>query len=366
MVKFFIALTLVLAAAGAWWMDWIPFAPRSARVESSLPSAKVVRADINPVLPVSGEVVPAFQVDVKPEIGGKLAQIHVTPGQQVRKGDPLATIDDTDLRNERAGVDAEIEGARLAVDRIRGNYERAKQLFSQKLLSKEEFVNLEADLRISENDLERSVRRRQLVDDRIAKTRILAPFDGTVLQIPVSTGQVVVAAASINSGTSLMTLADLSRLLVKTHVNQLDAGKLSPGQRMAVNPPDGADGAGASAEAVVSFIAPLATVKNNIKGFEVTGEIEGMQHGLKPGVSVSLTLPLGSATGVVAVPVTAVFDEDGKKVAYVRGQERPERRKIVAGLSDLDLVEIQSGLSEGEEVLLAKPEGLELENKGRP
>ena len=357
MIKYLAALLLVLAAV-AWRTDWIPFASWGGQSEKPAPATKVVRASIKPVLPLSGQVTPAFQVEVKPEIGGKIAEIHVEPGQKVQKGDPLVTIDDTDLRNERAGVDAEIEGARLTVERIRGNYERAQHLFSRKLLSEEEFVNLEADLRISENDLERSIRRRQLVDDRIAKTRILAPFDGTILQILVNEGQVVVGAASINSGTSLMTFADLSRLLINTHVNQLDANKLFPGQHMIVNPPESTESA-ADAEAVVSFIAPLATVKNNIKGFEVKGELDGTPQGLKPGVSVSMAVPLGSAEGVLAVPVTAVFDERGSKIAYVRKEEGPERREVAIGLSDLAMVEIQSGLTEGEEVLLAKPESTE-------
>lgn len=354
MFKYLIALLLIVAAV-AWRMDWIPLARWSGPEKNPAPSAKVTRASINPVLPLAGQVTPALQVDVKPEIGGKLAMIHVTPGQLVKKGEPLATIDATELLNERAGVDAEIEGARLTVERIRGNYERAKQLFDRKLLSKEEFLNLEADLHIGENELERSMRRRQLVDDRIEKTRIVAPFDGTVLQIPVSQGQVVVAAASINSGTSLMTLADLSHLLINTHVNQLDADKLFPGQRMKVNPPDSSESATAS-EAMVSFIAPLATVKNNIKGFEVKGDLDGSPKGLKPGVSVSMAVPLGSAEGVLAVPVTAVFDDQGRKIAYVIKEEGPERREVAIGLSDLAMVEIQSGLDEGEEVLLAKPE----------
>ena len=353
-LKFLAALFLALAAA-AWWMDWIPFLPRNARTETPPPSAKVVRASVKPVLPLAGQITPAFQVEVKPEIGGKVATIHVQAGQEVKKSEPLVTIDDTDLLNERAGVDAEIEGARLAVDRIRGNYQRAEKLFTGKLLSKEEFVNLEADWRIAENELERSRRRRQLVDDRISKTRILAPFDGTVLQIPIIQGQVVVGAASINSGTTLMTLADLSQLLINAHVNQLDAGKLTTGQQMSVTPPDG-DPDRQGAEAVVSFIAPLATVKNNIKGFEVTGTLEGVRDGLKPGVSVSMSIPLGTAENVLAVPITAVFEEKGTKVVYVPKESGPERRKVSIGLSDLSLVEIQSGLTEGEEVLLAKPE----------
>jgi RND family efflux transporter MFP subunit len=354
LATFFVAL-----AAAAWWMDWIPFLPRNTNTETPPPTAKVIRASVNPILPLAGQITPAFQVEVKSEIGGKITTIHVRAGQEVKKGEPLVTIDDKDLANERAGVDAEIEGARLAVDRIRGNYNRAEKLYAGKLLSREEFVNLEADWRIAENELERSRRRRQLVDDRIAKTRILAPFEGTILQIPIIQGQVVVGAASINSGTTLMTIADLTHLLINAHVNQLDAGKLSIGQRMSVTPPDGKQNPtdeGQGAEAIVSFIAPLATVKNNIKGFEVTGTLEGTRDGLKPGVSVSMSIPLGTAENVLTVPITAVFEERGAKVVYVTKPTGPERRKVSIGLSDLSLVEIQSGLKESEEVLLAKPE----------
>ena len=354
---------LILLAFLAWWFDWIPFARRTAGIEKSAPIAEVQRADIAPSLPLSGQVTPAFQVDVKPEIGGKLAKIHVAAGDRVKKDQPLATIDDTDLINERAGVDAEIEGARLAVERIRGNHTRAKQLFDGKLLSREEFANIDADLRIAENELERSMRRRQLVDDRISKTRILSPADGTILQIPVSEGQVVVGAASVNSGTSLMTFADLSRLLITTHVNQLDAGKLSLGQRLSVKPPDES---GDAVDAVITFIAPLATVKNNIKGFEVVGELEGAKHGLKPGVSVSRGVPLGRAEDAISVPITAVFDEDGEKVVYLNTEGAPERRVVEIGLSDSARAEIRSGLEEGQEVLLARPENPSAKKSGRP
>ncbi|MFY8268152.1 MAG: hypothetical protein ACOVLK_02035, partial [Terrimicrobiaceae bacterium] len=102
-------------------------------------------------------------------------------------------------------------------------------------------------------------------------------------------------------------------------------------------------------------IAPLATIKNNIKGFEVAGEIDGNQHTLKPGVSVSMNVPLGKVENVVAVPITAVFDDDGTKVAYVAGEGKPERREVVVGLGDSALVEIRSGIAEGETVFTVEP-----------
>src|SRR5690606_9535612 len=112
------------------------------------------------------------------EVGGKIRKIHVEIGQFVEKGGLLVTIDDTDLLTEKAAAETEIEGAQLAVDKNRGNYERARSLHDQKLISKEVFANLEADLAISANTLEKAKSRLQIVMDRLNKTQITAPVDG--------------------------------------------------------------------------------------------------------------------------------------------------------------------------------------------
>ena len=351
MAKYLVTLLLLLAGL-AYWMGWVPW-PQPVKTDKVPPTVMAKLMDIAPALPLSGEVAPAFQVDVKPEIGGKIKKIHVIAGQNVRKGEPLVTIDDTDLLNDRASAEAEIAGARLRVEKILGNFSRAKQLFAQKLLSREEYVNLEADYQIAENELAKSLFRRQTVDDRLAKTRVVSPADGTILDVPVNEGQVVVGAASVNSGTNLMSFADLSRLLINAHVNQLDAGKLSVGQLMEVHSPDSSD---QDYQARIEFIAPLATVKNNIKGFEVRGVIEGNRESMRPGVSVSIIVPIGKAEGVVSVPVTAVFERDRKTVVYVLKGKETECRDVVVGLMDSSHVEIKSGLSEGEEVLMVAPQ----------
>ena len=350
MAKYLVTLLLLLAGL-AYWMGWVPW-PQPVKKDKAPPIVVAKRMDIAPVLPLSGEVAPAFQVDVKPEIGGKIKKIHVIAGQNVRKGELLVTIDDTDLLNERASAEAEIAGTRLRVEKILGNFSRAKQLFSQKLLSREEYANLEADYQIAENELAKSLFRRQTVDDRLAKTRVVSPADGTILDVPVNEGQVVVGAASVNSGTNLMGFADLSRLLINAHVNQLDAGKLSVGQLMMVHSPDSSD---QDYQARIEFIAPLATVKNNIKGFEVRGVIEGNRESMRPGVSVSITVPIGKAEGVVSLPVTAIFERDGKMVVYVLKEKENECRNVVVGLMDSSRVEIKSGVAEGEEVLMVAP-----------
>jgi len=352
--KYLSAVVLILTLAGtAYYQGWPPFSQFEKKED--FPTAKARRADIAPELTLAGEVKPSLQVDVKPEIGGKIRRIHVTPGQSVKKGDLLVTIDDTDLLNERAAAETEIEGARLTMSKSKGNFDRARQLHERRLLSEEEFVNMMADFRIEENGLDKALRRRQTVDDRLSKTRVLAPFDGTVLEIPVSEGQVVVGAASVNSGTSLMTFADLSSLLIISQVNQLDASKISLGQELILKSPDSDQ---ATASAKIHFIAPLATVKNNIKGFEVRGLIDRNEAGLKPGVSVSVRLPLPKASDIVTVPLTAIFENRGLKVAYVLEGGNPVRREVTVGAIDANAAEIQSGIREGEDVLLVEPPDL--------
>jgi RND family efflux transporter MFP subunit len=312
------------------------------------------RRDILSKLLLTGEIVPAFQVEIKPEVGGKVKTIDVHAGEQVKSGQLLLTIDDRDLLTELEGADREVKGAKLEVEKSRGNYDRAAKLHEEKLISKEIFVNLKADYDLAMNAFDKAESRRKTVEDKLRKTKIVAPADGTVLDVLVNPGAVVSAAASVNSGTIAMQFADLSKLLIETHVNQVDASKLQVGQEMVVNTVRDED---KPITARIEFIAPLATVKNNIKGFEVQAVIQTPDSHLKPGMSVSTTVPVASVHGAVAIPISAVFREKGTRVVYVRKGETTEKRMVTIGITDLSYAEVVSGLQEGEQILLVEPSG---------
>ena len=356
LVNKLIIFSLVAIAGGAGTFWYSGHRPKKEKASGwHDPSIATASRDIvAPKLLLSGEVTPAFQVEVKSEVGGKVKKLHIIAGQSVKKGDLLVTIDDSDLLTEKSGADTEIKGAKLELGKTKGNYERARALFKEKLISREVFANLEADYRISENTLEKAQSKLQVVNDKLNKTRIISPGTGKILDTFVNEGQVVVAAASVNSGTTLLLFADLSRLLIQTHVNQMDAGRLTVGREMTIH---FSDMAGDNMPARIEFIAPVATVKNNIKGFEVQAIIEGKNDRLKPGMSVSMELPLGRAEHVVTVPVSAVFHEKDDSVVYVRKGDEVQRRKVSVGLTDLSRAEIKSGVQEGEEILLVPPTG---------
>jgi len=240
------------------------------------------------------------------------------------------------------------------MEKTRRNFERAHDLFERKLVSREVFDNLDSENRLAQNSLEKAERRLQLVEDKLRKTKVVAPMDGTVLDVPVIEGQVVIAAASVNSGTALMTIADLSRLLVVTHVNQVDVARMGSNQQVKLHAESIRE---AEMGAKISLVAQLATVKNSVKGFTVKALIDKPDPRLRPGMTVTLSIPIASAEDAVSVPIAAIFKGEGnKKVIYVRNGETTERREVKIGVTNTDYAQVIKGVEPGEEILLVEPD----------
>ncbi len=349
---------IIAAVSGGIWFsnskNWFR-APQQAApaVNREAMTAVAEVRDIQMSIRVSGEVQPATQLDVKAEVGGRVKKLNIIPGEAVKAGDILVEIDDRDILTEQDSAKVEIEGASLATVKLEKNFERAKELFQQKLLSREAFDNLESELAIARNNHVRAERKLQIVEDKLSKTKVIAPGDGTVLTVPIVEGQVIVAAASVNSGTTLMTIANLSRLIVETHVNQVDVARLSVKQAVRLTAESIKD---EEIPAEIFFVAPVATVKNSVKGFTVQAAIAKPSARLRPGMTVQMTVPVADAQDVVAVPVGAVFKSEGNgRVVYVSAGDRTERRPVKIGISNTEHAQILSGLREGEKILLSEP-----------
>jgi RND family efflux transporter MFP subunit len=248
----------------------------------------------------------------------------------------------------------EIEGAKLTVDRDQKNFNRGKELFEGKLISQEAFDNLYADLALAQNALTKAQAAMEEIDEQLKRTNVTSPTDGTVLVVPVAEGQVMIAAASVNSGTTMMTIANLSKLLVQVHINQVDVARLQINKMVKLRAESLHD---LDMNAKITFIAPVATVTNNVKGFDVQATIEKPNPRLRCGMTVNMTVPIARAESAISVPISALFKGEGNsKVVYVRSGEQTEKRPVKIGVTNIDYAEILKGVNEGEEILLVEPE----------
>lgn len=374
-------LAVALCAGGFLYLRNSKTTPSSAagtEATSARPTSAVVeRGAIHFAVGVAGEIGPAEQVSVRPEVNGRISELPVDVGDSVKKGALLFALDDRDLKLEVETRQKQIEStklqldkSRIAMDQAKRDYDRDKELFEAKLLSEQAFEagrqrheSAIKDHEIALNAIERSEKDLALAEERLSRARIMAPFDCTVLTRPISAGQAVSGSGGFNSGTEVLTIADLSAMVISAHVNQADVTRLKSGMQVDVEV-DAVPGLKIQGE--VERIAPQATLRNNIKGYGTRIILKELDPRVQPGMTANISIPVSAASNVLTVPLTAVFSEQGERYVFVKNGESFERRPVVVGVSDLFKAEIQSGVSEGEVVALELPPGLPPRAPGSP
>jgi HlyD family secretion protein len=353
LVKKFLILAVILAAAGWGAVKKVPalwIRPQLSPALASRPTtATVERRDIQFSITAAGEIGPSEQVSMRPEVNGRIKDLPVDLGDKIKKGDILFTLDDSDLQIEKAARETEIEAAQLQVEKCKRNWTRCQELFAAKLISQEVYDDTKTEYEQAKNAFVRTTQNLNLVKERLLKTKIQAPFDCTVLTRPVSVGQAVSGSGGFNSGTEVLTIADLTKMIINAHVNQADVIRLSTGQEVEIQVDSVA---GLTMHGIVERIAPQAAVKNGIKGYPVRIVISDANEQVRPGMTANLFVPVASRENAVAVPLAAVFTEQGERFVYVQKGTKFEKRNVQMGIADYDYAEVLGGLYPGDIVSL--------------
>lgn len=355
---------LILVAGlgfGGWY--WYGHQKPTAPLQAGEPTeraktATVAYRDIQFSVSAAGEITPAEQVSVRPEINGRIATLSVDIGDRVKKGDVFFTLDDRDLQIEKETRQKDIERARVEMEQAERTYLRNRQLYEEKLVSLEVFEKERTNYELKKNFLSTAEKAMEQALDKLGKTRIVAPFDCTILTRPVSVGQAVSGSAGFNSGTEVLTVADLSQLIINAHINQADITRLKVSQEVevAVEAIQGLKVTG-----VVERIAPQATIKNNIKGFSARILLKDVDPRIRPSMTANIKIPVSSADNVLAIELAAVFTELNpetqrmERFVYLKNESGYERRPVQIGVSDYFFAEVQQGLNEGDMVALEEP-----------
>ena len=352
----FVTLALLTAggfAAFRWKNPATPAAAKTALAERKT-TATVESRDIRFAVTAAGDIGPAEGVSVRPEINGRIATLPVDVGDKVPKDGVLFTLDDKDLQTERASRLIEIERTRLHLERTKNVFERSKQLYEGKLMTLEIHEAAKTEFDLAQNALDRAGKELSITDDRLTKTKIVAPFDCTVLTRSNSVGQAVSGSGGFNSGTEVLTIADLGDMVVNAHINASDITRLSIGQEVNVQVESIP---GLALKGKVIRISPQTAMRNNVKGYPARIQLLGKDPRVLPGMTANLAIPVAAAENALAIPLAAVFTENGERFAYVVKDGKFEKRPVRLGVYNYDFSEVLSGVVAGETVSLELPPG---------
>jgi HlyD family secretion protein len=351
-------VVLGIGIAGYYgWKNWQKTSQTAAGPERPTTATAELR-NINFAVNAAGEIAPAEQVSVRPEINGKVDQLPVDLGDRLKKGDLLFKLDDKELQQQRASSVTDIEKAKLGLEKAERDHKRAQQLLADKLISQELYDDTKTTYELAKNSLESAQRALAIIDEHLTKTEVRAPFNCTVLTRPVSIGQAVSGSDGFNGGTEVLTIADLNAMIINAQVNQADVPRLKVSESVDISI-EAVPGLRASGN--VERISPQAIIKNNIKGYPARIILTNADQRIRPGMTANVKIPVASAANVTAVPLAAVFTEktseggEMERFVYVQQGDSFEKRNVKVGVSDFTCAEIQEGLKPGDVVALELP-----------
>src|SRR5690554_393836 len=357
-----VVLTMVFAA---WWT-----VAGSRGQPPALSTVEVTRGDIQLLVSATGVLEPSNYVDVGAQVSGQLETIHVRVGQNVKEGDLLAEIDPTvytakvdatraQLKNQQAQIVDRKAQLRLAEIQ----FQRQQNLYREDATTREALQTAEASLASAraqlamlEAQIEQTSSTLRAEEANLGYARIYAPMDGTVVSIEARQGQTLNAS---QTAPLLMRIANLSTMRVRAQVSEADVGKLQPGMRVYFTTLGDSEH---KLYGELQYIEPTPEVTNNVVLYNALFTVDNQEGRLLPQMTAQVFFIQDEALNVLRVPVSAVA-RNQVKVLDAKGQ--PQIRDIETGISNRVYVEVRSGLSEGDQVVLANRDPRAAQGEGR-
>jgi HlyD family secretion protein len=290
--------------------------------QASVEAGVVKRGSISATVRAPGRVEPETQVKLSAKVPGSVVRLAVKEGDRVRKGQFLLQIDDAQYRAQVREAAAAIAAARsnlrlaeAALAQSEAQLKRKEALSAQNLVSPEELDLAKtqrnsdrARVDANQEEIHRAEATLQVAQDNLRKTRFDSPIDGTVTQLSIERGEIVVIGTMNNPGTVVMTVADLSRMKVVADVDETDVGSIQIGQPAQIKVDALPD---TTLTGKVSKIANSPYIQNSESqeqqtNFKVDVMIENPPAMLRPGMTSDVEIKTATRDNVLHVPIQAV------------------------------------------------------------
>lgn len=355
--KTLISIIAVLLIAGLiYWAVNNKQDTTESTTSLSSETATVTVRDITESIKILGEVKPLLQTEIKSEVSGRIETIHITNGQTVEKDQLLIKLERQSLLNDLKEAERNVDAFRLRLEKAERHFKRLTELRERDFAQQAEYEDAETELKLARIELEIREARLETKREDLDDTIIRAPHEGIVLDLDLNEGQVIVGATSVNNGTVLMRIADLTQLYVATDLNEVDIERIKLNQSAKITFDAIQD---IEYPGIITEIAPGAIWKNNLRVFPLEIVFEAKEATIRPGITANIEIPLSQKKQVNSVILSAVFTND-RGDEYVYKQTSPdnwEKTTVKTGISDLLYVEILEGLKPGDIVRTTRPAG---------
>jgi HlyD family secretion protein len=267
-------------------------------------TAAVERRTIVVQAEATGIIEPINVVEVKSRSSGQIIDMPVETGSLVRPGALIVQLDTRDVQNQYDQSKADLEASEASLKVAEQNKTRSDELFRAQIITAQE--NEQAGLTY-QNALSQIVRARtnlDLAQQRLDDARVVAPVMGTIIEKPVALGQVIQSGTSaVGGGTTIVKMADLTKVRARAMVNETDIGRVSPGQEATVIVDAFPD---RTFRGTVEKIEPQAVVQQNVTMFPVLVSLENREGLLLPGMNGEVSVISDRRENVIAVPNEAI------------------------------------------------------------
>jgi RND family efflux transporter MFP subunit len=279
------------------------------------------------------------------EIAGQLKAINLQAGQKVDLGDPLAEIDPRSLQTQVEQASAGVQQAQAQVDNADGDFQRKQELLKKGATTQASFDQSKTNLLTAQAQLDQARRQLELANHNLDRSKLVAPFTGTVAHVEVK------SFAQVAAGQPILTLYSDDRFEMSFLVSAATFQSLKIGQEVDLKI---ADLPGLSLKGAISELGSKA---EQVSAFPVVVRLENSATGLNPGMSVEVAIEeplIGGGTGFL-LPLSVLSPEGGKDLqgvatvfVYDQATATVKKRQItVGGIRDNYLV-ATSGVDAGD------------------
>lgn len=344
---------------------------------------EVKRGNIAQTVIATGTIRSNNRVEVGAQVSGRITKLNVVLGQEVKKGDLIATIDsmtqENDLekaKSQLSSYEKQLESKKVNLEVKKSKYNRASNLYKVKSISQDDYETAKqeyADAKSGVSELEELIKQAKIevkiAETDLSYTVITSPIDGVVVSIPISEGQTV---NSMQSAPTIVQVADLKKMLIKPEISEGDITKLRKGQEVEftiLSLPEKVY------RAKIDSIDPATTTLTDDEYEESVSDteavyyyanviVDNIDNNLRIGMTTTNTIKVAEAKDVIVIPTTALYKKGNKYYVKTLGEkEVVEEKEVKIGINDEINTEIKSGLKEGEKLILTEMKAGEVVNK---